>query len=167
VPEAAAPGLSLFPVAIRKRAVVGIVGIAAVVVGVVVAYRYTSLRWGCPSYAEANRPRTVEEVTRAFRDNGIPLILAPEQGVSGARIFRHATPAATVWVVVCKTNQCQPKLDRVVGNRRRVRRGISFLNVRVWVTSSDAGVSGSLLARIDAAASALSPSSQNSRCFPD
>jgi hypothetical protein len=44
---------------------------------------------------------------------------------------------------------------------------VSFLNVRVWVVASEARAARSLLGRIDSAASALSPSSHDKRCFPD
>jgi hypothetical protein len=134
--------------------------------GVVVACGYTTLRWGCPSKAEANRPRTVAEVTRAFGKEAIPLRLAPTQRIAAATSFHHAADGATLWVVVCAGNGCAPEPDEVVGKGRRVRRGITFLNVWVWLTASDTRAERALLAKVRRVAAALTPSSREGRCFP-
>ena len=131
--------------------------------GAVVAYGFTTLRWGCPSHAEASRPRTVEEVARAFEKGAIPLRPAP---TASARTFRHASGGATLWVVVCAANGCAPKPEEVVGKARRVRRGINFLNVWVWLTGPDAGAGRALLARVRPVVAGLTPSSSEGRCFP-
>jgi hypothetical protein len=140
-------------------------GLAVLLGGGVVAYGFTTLRWGCPSGAEANRPRTVDEVTRAFREGAIPLRLAPTQEVAAARTFRHATDGATLWIVVCAANGCAPKPEVVVG-KGRARRGVNFLNVWVWLTASDARAERALLEKVRPVAAALTPSSREGPCFP-
>lgn len=141
-------------------------GLALLLGGAVVACGFTTLRWGCSSDAEANRPRTVDEVTHAFREGRIPLDPAPTQRVVAARTFRHTTDGATLWVVVCAANGCAPKPEEVVGAGRRVNEGISFLNVWVWLTSSDTRAGRALLAKLRPVAAALTPSSREGRCFP-
>jgi hypothetical protein len=131
--------------------------------GAIAAYGFAALRWGCPSNAEASRPRTVDEVTRAFGERAMPLRRAPARG---SRIFFHATSGATLWVVVCAANGCAPKPEEVVGTDRRVRRGISFLNVWVWLTATDARAERRLLAKVRPVAAELTPSSSEGRCFP-
>jgi hypothetical protein len=155
------------PTGIRKRTIVGGFVLVALIGGVVAAWGYSSLRWGCPSYAEANRPRTTVEVIRAFRGHGIPLVPAPRQSAAGRRVFRHSTADATVWVVVCATNGCAPNTARLAGGADRVRRGLSFLNVRIWLTASEPHAADSLLARTNAAASRLSSTTEDTRCFPN
>ena len=146
----------------RKRTLVVGLAVAAVVSGVVAAWGYVGMRWGCPSYAEANRPRTRAEVTDAFADNGLPLAPTPRESV-----FRHATSGGTVRVVVCATNACAQDAAAVGGDRRRFSRGLNLLNVRVWLSASDRRTADSLLDRMNSAASALSPTTQDTRCFPN
>ena len=155
------------PTGTRKRTFVVGVAIVALVGAAVAAWGYTSLRWGCPSYAEANRPRTAAEVIRAFRDNGTPLVPAPRESVAGRKVFRHATAQANVSVVVCATNGCAPNVARLTGGRSRFRRGLSLLNVRIWLAAANAHAAKPLLARTNAAASALSPTTHDTRCFPN
>jgi hypothetical protein len=131
----------------------------------VAAYGYTTLRWGCTSYAEANRPFTLDEVTRAFREGTIPLVALPARDVPGARVFRHATGRATAWIVVCATNSCRHKPDPVVDSER-FRRGIGFHNVSIWLTASNVRASKALLAKIHPVVSDLTPESHEGRCFP-
>ena len=151
----------------RKRTSIVGLAVAALVCGAVVAWGYAGLRWGCPSYAEANRPRTNAEVADAFGERGMPLVPAPRQPVARASVFRYATSGATVRVVVCATNGCAPDVAAVGGDRRRFRRGLNLLNVRIWLSASDRRTADSLLTRINAAASALSPGSRDTRCFPN
>ena len=82
-------------------------------VGATVAYDRGSLAiqwWGCPSQAELQRHQSVEEVVIAFARHdleleSIPLpvwLPASEPCYGGARVFRHRTPQATTYVVVCR-----------------------------------------------------------------
>lgn len=151
----------------RKRTLIVGLAVAALVGGAVAAWGYAGMRWGCPSYAEANRPRTVAEVTNVFGDNDLPLVPAPRESEARASVFRYATSGATVRVVVCATNACAQDMAARGHDRRRFRRGLNLLNVRIWLTASDRRTADTLLSRLNAAASALSRSTRDKRCFPD
>ena len=146
-----------------KRTLVVGLAVAALVGGAVAAWGYAGMRWGCPSYAEANRPRTSAEVTDAFGESGIPLVAAPRQ----PRVLGYVTSGGTVRVVVCATNGCAADVAARGGGRGRFSRGLNFLNVRVWLSASDRGTADSLLERMNTAASALSAGARDKRCFPD
>jgi hypothetical protein len=57
-------------------------------------------------------------------------------------------------------------LEEVVDAGRRVRRGITFLNVWVWLTASDRRAGRALLAKVRPVSAELTPSSLEGRCFP-
>jgi hypothetical protein len=68
----------------------------------VAAYGYSSMRWGCPSYAEADRPLTPSEVTAAFADGGLVLRQMPTAALRrGGSVYRYREANATLVVYVC------------------------------------------------------------------
>jgi len=147
----------------RTLAAAAVVALAGGVVGV---WGYGTQRWGCPSYAEASRPRTTDEVAEAFRQTGITLERAPEQRIPLATVFRRVTAGATLVTVVCVRLECAFDLRRIADPRRPFHQVVAFLNVWVSVSASDARALRAALRRVDSVASRLSPVSRDDRCFP-
>lgn len=154
--------------------------VMAAVAGLV-AYGRGSLeivRWGCPSQAELDRVQSVEDVTEAFAEHGLPLEPIPqpawlpprEPAYRGALAFRHRARGATVYVLVCR-QRCAISRFRF-GEARRVgeqrwRLGIgSNNNVPVWVTEDDPRSGARLLDAISDPLRRVHPSiAYGSRCY--
>jgi hypothetical protein len=112
-------------------------------------YGYDAWRWGCPTNEELSRNQSVGDVTGAFEDAGLPLEPIPlpvwlpprEQAYRGAQALRHATPRATVYVLLCR-QRCHISRFRF-GEARRVgeqrwRLGMdSNNNAPIWITEAD------------------------------
>lgn len=123
-------------------------------VGATVAYGRGSLAvqwWGCPSQTELQRHQSVEDVALAFARHdleleSIPLpawLPASEPAYGGARVFRHRTPQATMYVVVCRA-RCSISRSRfaearVVGQQRWYMSLESNNNVPILVTEAGRG----------------------------
>jgi len=110
----------------------------------IAAYGYYVSDWGFPSPAETERPRAPEDVVSAFADEGIDLDPADVtfRTPAGARVYEYEAEAATLFVMVCR-NRCNvPDVATVdflasQGPPRRMRHGIGFVNVAIWVVDAD------------------------------
>lgn len=130
----------------------------------VAAYGYYALDWGCPSQAELQRPRAVQEVTNAFAQSGLKLQPAqlPVSLPPGVRGYRHPSDDATLFVVVCGDERCAggeglddqlPSLLKVdfapdPGPPERMRAGVSLLNTFAWATDADRQSAERLMERV-------------------
>ena len=150
-------------------------------VGATVAYDRGSLAiqwWGCPSQAELQRHQSVEEVVIAFARHdleleSIPLpvwLPASEPCYGGARVFRHRTPQATTYVVVCR-GRCSISRSRfaeagVVGQQRWYMSLESNNNVPILVTEAGRGDGLRMLEATAAARRDIHPYIEyGSRCY--
>lgn len=126
--------------------------------GAVAAYGYYALRWGCPSNAETQSPRTSQEVEEAFAQAGlelnparIPVALPP-----GAAAYRHERANANLFVVVCEGRACDDQVSDLSkvefaaegGPPQQMRRGVAFLNVFIWATDPDRRSAQRLMKRV-------------------
>jgi len=150
-----------------RRIVLVVLALVALIGGAVVAYGYRSLRWGCPSYAEVDRPLRPTEVTKAFADGGLVLHpVPPSTAPRGGRVFRHAEGNAAIVVYVCSTHCVSTShafpLRFASGP---VGSGIVFRRVWIWATG-ERQARGQLLNRVSPIVSELTPSSHQGRCFP-
>jgi hypothetical protein len=147
--------------------------------GAFAAYGYYALDWGCPSNAELVRPIPTREVVQAFAEGGLNLDPArlPVALPSGAHAYRHGTEDASLFVVVCD-DLCSgegpdrlPDLSEVAfavdsGPPQRMRSGINFLNVFIWVTDADRRSAQRLLKRVHPIADHLDRlPSPDDRCY--
>lgn len=141
-------------------------------------YGFHIARWGCPTEEELNGIQSVEDVISAFEDSGVPLEAIPlpvwlpptEAAYRGATAFRHATPRATVYVLVCRQH-CAISRFRF-GEARRVgeqrwRLGIdSNNNVPIWVTETDRRAGAQMLEAIGPTLRDVQPYVEyGSRCY--
>jgi hypothetical protein len=150
-----------------RRIVLVALALAALIGGAVVAYGYRSLRWGCPSYAEADRPLRPSEVTEAFADGGLVLRpVPPSTAPRGGRVFLHTEGDATIVVYVCSRHCASAShafpLRFASGP---VGSGIVFRRVWIWATG-ERQARGRLLHKVSPIVSELTPSSHEGRCFP-
>jgi hypothetical protein len=140
---------------VRARSVLALAAGLLVVLSVAVygRYGYDVWRWGCPSQAELEAPRSPSEVTRAFADAGLPLARAPwppelwdARAYRGSIAFRHEADGATLHVIVCGTPCRISQQTRPGSPRERFRFGIDLgNNVVAWIAGEpraalDAGV---------------------------
>jgi hypothetical protein len=143
------------------RLALGLLLVAACGTGIGV-YGYTQLGWGCPSAEEANRPRTSDEVARAFANHGIPLTKLRED-VADSTLYSSRSRAAALFVRVCE-RQCEGR-QLLLPRTSRVRAGVSFGNVSAWIAAASASSANALRRRIGPAVDDLTPGS-DTRCFP-
>lgn len=149
----------------RGRLTVLAAGVALTVGALAAALLYIGLEWGCPSQAELERPRSEQDVVSAFAETGVQLARTPlPRAVSADREYRHAiayrhlTPRAALFVLVCKTRcvgapQGLRKEPIAVGGRsRRHIRQFSTLgnNIAVFTTDNDRRSGRELQARVQA-----------------
>lgn len=147
----------------RRLAILLAAGIALVFVALAAGFLYTGGVWGCPSQAELERPRSPKEVASAFAVEGVQLTRTRWPGVipwSGAYrnalAYRHTTPRAALFVVVCEARcvNAPPGLREerigVGGGRRQHLRQFSTLgnNLAVFVTDEDGHSGRQLHARL-------------------
>lgn len=148
------------------RLALGVLLLAACGTGIWV-YGYTRLQWGCPSAEEANRPRTSDEVTKAFADHGIPLTELRDDVANSTLYFSRSREGA-LFVRVCE-RQCSgrqlfpPRTSRI--RHATVRQGVSFGNVSAWIAAANTPSASALQRRIGPAVDDLTPGS-DTRCFP-
>jgi hypothetical protein len=150
-----------------RRTVLLALALAALIGGAVAGYGYLSLRWGCTSYAEANRPLRPAEVTQAFADGGLVLRpVPPSIAPSGGRVYRHAERNATIVVYVC-SKQCvsAPRAFPLRFASGPVGLEIVFRHVRIWATGQPQA-RARLLNKVSPIVSQLTPSTHEGRCFP-
>lgn len=162
----------------RTLVVTGAVLLLVASAVVYVHYGFQIARWGCPTDEELNRNQSVEEVVTAFEDSGLTLEAIPlpvwvpptEPAYRGARAFRHATPRATVYVLVCRQRCAISRFRfgeaRKVGEQRW-RLGIdSNNNVPLWVTETDRRAGAQMLEAITPALRRVQPYVEyGSRCY--
>lgn len=135
------PGVrTLVPAGVVLLALAGVVGNGRSSLEIV--------RWGCPSQDELERVQSVDEVVDAFREADLPLERTPmpaaipptAPGPRGGTAFRHVTPGATLYVVVCPrrctSNRFRHDREDTTGQRWRLGMN-SGNNVPVWVTEED------------------------------
>jgi hypothetical protein len=133
----------------------------------VVAYGFLSRRWGCPSYAEVNRPLRPAEVTQAFADGGLVLHPVPSSiAPPGGRVYRHTEHNATLVVYVC-SKECAARTRAFPLRFASGPLGseIVFRHVRIWATG-ERQARGQLLHKVSPIVSRLVPGSHEGRCFP-
>jgi hypothetical protein len=111
--------------------------------GAVTSYGYTVLDWGCLSPAEIERPLTTSEVMKAFNAAGFDLqpTKVPVGLRAGARVYRHETEDASIFVVIYRrgrtsTHQSQPVFKSLAGSSQGVPYGIQFLNIDIGLTEA-------------------------------
>jgi hypothetical protein len=126
-------------------------------------YGYTRLGWGCPSAEEANRPRTTDEVTKAFADHGIPLTELREDVANSTLYFSRSREAA-LFVRVCE-RRCSGRQLLPPLRQATVRQGVRFGKVPAWITAANTPSANALRRRIGPAVDDLTPGS-DTRCFP-
>lgn len=160
------------------------VAVAVVVlglVGAVAAYGYYGVnvwRWGCLSQRELERLRTADEVVAAFENRGLELERVPlpralagdAPAYRGAELFRHSTPSAGLFVLVCKTRCAVSRyqFERDGGKGQRFRMGFVLgNNVAGWITDGgDRRHAATLQADVGRALSKVDTSvDPESRCY--
>jgi hypothetical protein len=115
-------------------------GAAALLAGGTAAYGFYVLDWRCP---DELRVRSPEEVEGAFADEGLELepaeiaVAVPD----GSSVYRHVGDGAMVYVLVCP-NPCSPdtsieSYSPPRGPSQRMRYGVGFVNVDIWITDAD------------------------------
>jgi hypothetical protein len=118
-------------------------------------------------------------VVDAFAEGGLSLepTRLPAALPAGARAYRHETEDASLFVVVCD-DLCSgegpdrlPDLSTVEfpaekGPPQRMRSGISFLNVDIWVTDADRRSAQRLINRVGPVVDDLDPHPPpDDRCY--
>ncbi|MGH3036998.1 MAG: hypothetical protein ACRDMU_07430 [Gaiellaceae bacterium] len=113
----------------------------AAIGGAVAAYGFYALDWRCP---DEDRLRTPEEVERAFADERLDLVAARTAVAlpAGARIYRHESEGAMVYVLVCRRACNGPdttllSFTPTEGPTQFTRYGVGFVNVQIWTTDAD------------------------------
>lgn len=109
--------------------------------GVIGAYGYHRLDWGCP---KQDRLRSVEEVKAAFAAEGLVLTRSDWSVPGGpppqtGRTFGHGGPAAYFRLIVCRYRCAGPRLlgEGITWSLERLHK-IAFANVGILVVARDA-----------------------------
>lgn len=160
----------------RRRLTAAIVGLSAAALGsAVAAYGYFAMDWSCPSSAALERPLATSGVLAAFAERGLELDSAqvPFALPPNARAYKHAAANATLFVIVCD-RRCPQGFDdpsQAVfpagqGQPERMRHGIGFLNVDLWVTDADRRSADQLITNVHPVVEDLDPAPRpNDRCY--
>jgi hypothetical protein len=110
--------------------------------GAVAAYGYAVSDWGCPSPAEIERPLTTSEVKKAFSAAGFDLqpIRAPVKPRAGARVYRHDTEDASIFVVIYRRGRTTPdesgQVFQSFSSPQGMPYGIQLLNIDIGLTDA-------------------------------
>ena len=115
--------------------------VVAAISGAIAAYGFYVLDWRCP---DEDRLRTPEEVERAFADEGLDLVPTEISAAvpAGARLYRHESEDAMVYVLVCPRACNGPDTTLLSfapsnGALQFDRYGVGFVNVQIWTTDAD------------------------------
>lgn len=132
-------------------------------------------RWGCPSQIELERPRSQNEVTEAFADEGLrlerigwPAELLRARSYEDATVLRHEVPGATLTILVCAAHCEVNRFQLRPGSpRQRFRFGFALgNNIAGWIQggdrSADAALREPLSRAVDGLDVAVDP---DSRCY--
>ena len=155
--------------------------VALTLTGLAAGFLYVGGAWGCPSQAELERQRSPEDVISAFADRGVKLARTPlprtvsrDRDYRHAIAYRHVTPRAALFVLVCKARCVDApqglRTERIaVGDRSRQHaRQFSTLgnNIAVFMTDNDRRSGRVLQARVQPALDELDAAvPYGSRCY--
>jgi hypothetical protein len=132
-----------------------------VVPGAAIAYGYAAFRWGCPSNAELMKPRSVDEVSDAFREAGYRL--THRRTLPQIEVFRHSVEGAAIWAFICR---------RACNARRQVEAvgpivySVVLTNVVVAISATDTAVGQQLVSALTPIVDRLDRGSKpGDRCY--